>query len=287
MTSIKFGNSILLSFVAGAALLLAPGCGNKQSEQAIPPAGSAEPAQSTLPENPPPAATQPAPAPAPAEQPRSQRGRTERAGSPAVKRAPAQTGTSALPTEAPGAATHVAAPAPAPAPPPVVVQAGTHVRVRTGSTLSTKTAVDGQNFVGTLAEPIVVDGVTVAGRGATVAGKVVTADKGGRVKGRASLSVEITSIQLANGRNAAVETGPHTSVAASSAKKDATKVGIGAGLGAAIGAIAGGGKGAAIGAAVGGAAGGGTVLATRGGDAVIPAESVLTFTLQAPLTYTR
>lgn len=285
MTSIKFGNSILLTFVAGTALLLAPGCGSKQSEQAAPPA------QSELPANPPPAANQAVPsqpaAPAPAA---GQRAGTpsqpRRAESRPPQRAGAQPGTSVLPAEAPRAAAAMPAQQ-APAPRPVVVEAGTRVRVRTTSTLSTKTAVNGQNFAGTLAEPIVVDGVTVAGRGANVEGKVIDADKGGRVKGKASISVEITRIQLANGSNAAVETGTYGAVAHSAVKKDATKVGIGAGLGAAIGAIAGGGKGAAIGAAVGGAAGGGTVLATRGEDAVIPAESVLTFTLKAPITYTR
>lgn len=286
MTSIKFGKTILLSFVAGTALLLAPGCGSKQSEQA------AAPAQSELPANPPPAENQAAPSqpaatPAPAAGQRAgAAAQSRRAESRPGQRGGAQPGTSVLPTEAPRAAVETPAPA-APAPKPVVVEAGTHVRVRTTSTLSTKTAVDGQNFAGTLAEPIVVDGVTVAGRGANVQGRVLTADKGGRVKGKASISVAITHIQLANGSNAAVETSSYGAVAKSAVKKDATKVGIGAGLGAAIGAIAGGGKGAAIGAAVGGAAGGGTVLATRGEDAVIPAESVLTFTLQAPITYTR
>ncbi|MCX6625285.1 MAG: hypothetical protein NTY38_30340 [Acidobacteria bacterium] len=169
----------------------------------------------------------------------------------------------------------------------LVLEAGTQVRVRTTSTISTKTAVDGQVFAATLAEPIVVDGLVVAERGANVEGRVLTADKGGRVSGKATLSVELTRIHLANGTAAAVDTGSFVEAASSTKKKDATKVGIGAGLGAAIGAIAGGGRGAAIGAAAGGAAGGGMVLATRGDDAVIPAESILTFTLKAPVTLTR
>jgi outer membrane lipoprotein SlyB len=59
-------------------------------------------------------------------------------------------------------------------------------------------------------------------------------------------------------------------------------VGGGAALGAIIGAIAGGGKGAAIGAASGAGAGAGTQIFTRG-SVKVPAESVLTFQLEAPL----
>ena len=60
--------------------------------------------------------------------------------------------------------------------------------------------------------------------------------------------------------------------------------GGGALLGTLIGAVAGGGKGAAIGAAVGGAAGATTQVMTRGHEVKVPAESVLTFKLETPLT---
>jgi len=56
------------------------------------------------------------------------------------------------------------------------------------------------------------------------------------------------------------------------------------GIGAIIGAIAGGGKGAAIGAAAGGGLGGGVQAATKGQQIKLPSETVLNFTLQAPLT---
>jgi len=60
-------------------------------------------------------------------------------------------------------------------------------------------------------------------------------------------------------------------------------VGGGAIIGAVIGAIAGGGKGAAIGAGVGAAGGAGAQVLTRGRNVSVPAESLLTFTLQEPL----
>ena len=61
-------------------------------------------------------------------------------------------------------------------------------------------------------------------------------------------------------------------------------VGGGALFGTLLGAVAGGGKGAAIGALAGGAAGAGGEMATRGRRVRVPAESLLTFQLQQPLS---
>jgi outer membrane lipoprotein SlyB len=55
-------------------------------------------------------------------------------------------------------------------------------------------------------------------------------------------------------------------------------------LGGIIGAIAGGGKGAAIGAAAGAGAGGGIQAASKKQTIKLPSETVLNFTLQAPIT---
>jgi len=186
------------------------------------------------------------------------------------------------------ARTAPAAQAPAkPAPPrEFTLASGTPVHVRTTSAISTKTAKAGDVFEATLTEPLVVDNYVVAAKGATVKGHVATSDPGGRVKGVASISVALTSVTDTTGAVIGINTSPIGHQAASTKKKDAMKVGIGAGIGAAIGAIAGGGKGAAIGAGAGGAAGTGTVLATRGDAAVIPAESALTFKLTAPVTVT-
>lgn len=153
--------------------------------------------------------------------------------------------------------------------------------MRTTSTLSTASVQSGQTFSATLAEPLIVDGKVLAPQNADVDAVVVNADKGGRVKGVASISVRLTQLHLDSGP-VAVKTGAYTKEARATKKADAIKVGIGAGIGAAIGAIAGGGKGAAIGAGSGAGAGTGVVLATRGEPAVIAAESLLTFRLTAP-----
>jgi hypothetical protein len=168
-------------------------------------------------------------------------------------------------------------------PPSVTIVAGTPIKIRTQTTLSTKETKTGDSFTATLAEPIVVDGNTVAPRGAQVTGLVVDSDPGVRVKGVATISVRLTQLRV-NGRSIEIQTRTIAREAHATKRKDAAKVGIGAGIGAAIGAIASGGEGAAIGAGAGGAAGTGLVLATHGDPAVIGAESVLTFKLTAPVT---
>ena len=67
-------------------------------------------------------------------------------------------------------------------------------------------------------------------------------------------------------------------------KRTGEFIGGGAALGAIIGAIAGGGRGAAIGAAAGAGAGAGTQILTRGKTVKLPAESLVTFRLEQPIS---
>lgn len=172
-----------------------------------------------------------------------------------------------------------------PAAKPVTLPEGTQIVIRTTNTLTTKELKNGERFLATLHQPLVVDGVTLAAKGAEVEGVVVESDPGGRVKGVAQLGVALRSIQTAAGK-VEIQTGAYVTEAKSSVKKDVTRGAIMTGVGAAIGAIAGGGKGAAVGAGVGAGAGTATAVATRGEPAVIPAESVLTFRLKQPVTVT-
>lgn len=167
-----------------------------------------------------------------------------------------------------------------------VLGVGTALRVRTTTTLSTKTATTGEQFVATLEDPLVEGTWVIAPKGARVEGFVVESDKGGRVKGVASISIRLNGLTTADGQRLEISTNTMARQATPARKKDAVKVGIASGVGAAIGAIAGGGKGAAVGAAAGAGAGGGAVLATRGAPAVIAAETVLGFELRAPLSVT-
>ncbi len=174
-----------------------------------------------------------------------------------------------------------------PAPPKlraVTLDAGTPIKIRTTTTLSTKSATSGESFMASLAEPIVDGNWVIAPKGATVYGVVAESDPGGRVKGVASLAIRLTKLETADGETIDLSTSIYATEAKSTKKKDATKVGIASGVGAAIGAIAGGGKGAAIGAGVGAGAGTGAVMATHGDPAVIPSESVVNFKLREPVT---
>lgn len=167
---------------------------------------------------------------------------------------------------------------------PLTVPAGTAIPVRLTTAISTKTQATGSAFAANLDQDLVVNGRTVARRGAPVRGVVAYSTKGGRVKGKAQLSLRLTSLQMADGHNVAIATSTYGQQARATKKKDAAKIGGGAALGAAIGAIAGGGAGAAIGAAAGGTAGTGLVMSTRGDQVTIPSESRMTFRLRAPVT---
>jgi hypothetical protein len=197
------------------------------------------------------------------------------------KSAAAQPG--ATPAAAPAPAAE-AVPLPPPAAPPLTLKAGSAIVVRTTSALSSDKSESGASFTAHLEKPLVVDGVVVAPRGADPTGRVVEAEDGGRVKGLARLSLRLVSLVDATGRTREIRTSLSARRARATKKRDAAKIGIGAGIGAAIGAIAGGGKGAAIGAGSGGGAGTGLVLATKGEQVRLPAESVLRFTLAAPVT---
>ena len=177
---------------------------------------------------------------------------------------------------------------PPPPPPPrqVTLNAGALIPVRLIDGLSTERNNSGDMFTGTLDQPLVVEGLVIAERGARVEGRVASSDRGGKVSGVAALAVQLTRIHLSDGQTIAVQTDNFDRKAEASHKTDAAKVGGGAAIGAIIGAIAGGGKGAAIGAGVGGGAGAGDVLLTRGKPAALPSETRITFRLSAPVTVT-
>ena len=173
-----------------------------------------------------------------------------------------------------------------PEPRSVTIAAGTLIPVRLNEKVSTETHFQNDTVQVTLDAPLIVNGMVVAERGSRQLAKVVLVEPPGRVKGRATIALELAQLRTSDGQSVDVSTETFTHQAASSARKEATKVGVMAGIGAAIGAIAGGGKGAAIGAGVGGAAGAGTVLGTKGEQAELENETRLTFKLKQPVTLT-
>jgi len=137
----------------------------------------------------------------------------------------------------------------------------------------------GDQFMASLAEPIVVKGETVVERGAKIRGLVADAEGSGRVKGTANIRLILTSI-IAGEKTYPIVTKPYYAESAATKGRDAGIVGGAAGIGAAIGAIAGGKGGAGKGAIIGGAAGTGTVLATKGKEVEFDSETKLKFMLE-------
>ena len=150
-----------------------------------------------------------------------------------------------------------------------VIPNGTQLVAVLNTPVSTQASQAGDRFTMQVRSPSQFDGAIIEGR-------VATADKSGRVSGRANVSLEFDTIRLRNGQTYRFA-GIIDSVKAANGDdvginnegtirdsnqttKTVTRAGIGAGIGALIGAIVGGGQGAAIGAAIGAGAGGGSVL---------------------------
>jgi|HubBroStandDraft_6_1064221.scaffolds.fasta_scaffold15115_3 hypothetical protein len=206
----------------------------------------------------------------------------------ACSKKPDQTTDTSTATPAPAAtAPAPAQPAPAPVqeqprPQPIIVPSGTTVTVRLAQAVGSKLSQAGQSFSGTVASAIVIDGRTAIPAGATASGTVVDAKPLGRFAGGASLSLQLTSINL-RGTDRAIQTSVVSQTAKGKGKRTAVLAGGGAAVGALIGGLAGGGKGAGIGALAGGGAGTGGAAFTGNKDIVLPAESALSFTLTQSL----
>ena len=168
---------------------------------------------------------------------------------------------------------------------------GTALTAVLNSPLSTKTSANGDRFTMEVRSPSQYQGAIIEGR-------VSTADRSGRVSGRAALSLEFEQIRLRNGQTyrfsglidsvknsngdtvninneGVVRDGNQTT-------KTVARAGIGAALGALIGAIAGGGSGAAIGAGVGAGAGAGSVILQGRDDLELNSGTEFNLTSSAP-----
>jgi hypothetical protein len=163
--------------------------------------------------------------------------------------------------------------------------AGTTLRVVLDTGVGSDTSRTEEAVQGHLSSPVVVHGDTVLAEGTRVGGVVTSAERSGKVKGRAHIAVRFDTITpRGDDERYRIRTATVQRTAASTKKKDAVKVGGGAAGGAIIGAIVGGKKGAAIGTAVGGGAGTAAVLATRGDEVHLPKGSALTLRLSEPVT---
>jgi hypothetical protein len=165
----------------------------------------------------------------------------------------------------------------------VTIPAGTTLQLELKSAVGSDTSSVEQPVRAELRAPVTIDGHVALPAGSEVMGVVTSAERSGRVKGRASVAYRFNTIH-ANGESYDIQTSSISHTAEATKKKDATKIAVGAGAGAALGAILGGGDGAAKGAAVGGAGGTGVVLATRGKEVQVGPGAGVTTRLTAPVT---
>jgi hypothetical protein len=220
------------------------------------------------------AAPTPTPAPAPSTAPAS---------------TPATAAASETPTADSGPRLRPASERP-PAQPPVASAANAGYTLPTGSkitiqlvdSISSDTSKAGSTFIAVLDQPLTVDGIEIAPRGADVRGRITAANDAGAISGKSELGLELTQLYV-NGIPYALSTSEYSQAGESRTGETVKRAGIGAGIGAVIGAIAGGGKGAAIGAGVGGGAGTASQVLTKGEKLNIPSETKLEFTLRSPL----
>jgi len=193
------------------------------------------------------------------------------------------------PTPPAQAAAAAAPPAPIPPPPPqpkqVVIPANSSLIIRMIDGVDSQVNRAGEIFHASLDAPLMVDDQVVAPKGADVYVRLSAAKSAGHMTGKSELHMELVQLEF-QGRSYPLTSSTYSAAGSSRGKNTAAKVGGGAAVGAIIGAIAGGGAGAAIGAGVG--AGGGAVWngVTRGQQIKIPAETMLEFQLEQPVTIT-
>jgi hypothetical protein len=190
------------------------------------------------------------------------------------------------PPTAPAAVPPDNAPPPAPVPPPpqkITIEQGTQISIRLIDSIDSEKNQVGDTFHGTLNAPLSADGGEAIPAGTDVTGHVADVRSAGKFKGQSLVVLQLDNI-TANGQTYTLQTDKYSKEGSSRGKNTAEKVGGGAIIGGIIGAIAGGGKGAAIGTAAGAGVGGGVQATGKGQQIKLPSETVLNFTLQAPVT---
>jgi len=168
---------------------------------------------------------------------------------------------------------------------PVTVPQGTLLQLRTSEGLDAKHAKDGQPVQFTVIRDVAVGGVLALPKGATVHGVISEAKHvgSGDLGGSSELALRLTSLDL-GGQSYPLDS-DQFKVKGPSKTGQTVGNAVGGGiLGTIIGCAVGRGVGCAIGAGAGVAAGVGASAASSGPNVWIPAEALVTFHLNTPLT---
>ncbi len=168
-----------------------------------------------------------------------------------------------------------------------VIPAGTQLQIRTNETIQADSQSAGRSYSAEISQDVLgPNGQVLLPKGSPAQLTVQNVTAGNMGVGSNEVALALQSVNV-NGRTYNVisnttKEGGNRGIGAN--KRTAEMTGGGAVLGTVIGAVAGGAKGAVIGAIVGGGAGAAAQVATRGKEVKVPAESLLTFRLDQPLT---
>ena len=168
---------------------------------------------------------------------------------------------------------------------PVTIPKGTLLMLRTSESVGSKHAKEGEPVEFVVIRNVNVGNVLAIPRGATVHGVVTEAKKPGDLGGSAELALKLTSLDL-GGQSYPVDSGLFKVKGPNKAGRTAGSA-IGTGiLGTMIGCAVRGPVGCGVGAGIGVAAGTAASAASPGPNVWIPAEALVEFHLNAPLTVT-
>ena len=183
----------------------------------------------------------------------------------------------------PASAPPVQTPPPPPPPKRLIIDQGTQLSIRLVDPIDSEKNQSGDTFHATLNTALTSDGEEAVPVGAELSGHLVDVKSAGKFKGQSAVVLQLDSL-TSGGKTYSLQTDQYRKEGNSRGKNTAEKVGGGAILGGIIGAIAGGGKGAAIGSAAGAGVGAGAQEVSKSQQIKLPSETVLNFTLQAPIT---
>jgi hypothetical protein len=158
------------------------------------------------------------------------------------------------------------------------IPSGQEIDARLENELSSATAAPEQRFQATTAADLYRGNEVLIPAGSTLRGVVSSVTKATRTERKGSMTVAFDQITI-RGRSYPMRGTVTQALESEGIRGEAAKIGAGAGIGAIIGGIIGGAKGALLGVLIGG---GGTIAATEGKDAVVPAGTILRVRLDTP-----
>lgn len=216
-----------------------------------------------------------------------------------ANRAPERTPPAPVVTPAPAPVAEPTAVAAAPVDPPrseppaappapqfeeLVVPASSVIGLHVESSITSERARVEDRVDARVTRDVLADGRVAIPAGSRAIGTVTTVERGGKIKERARLGIRFHTLVLADGTELPIRTEAIVREGESPAGDSSRKIGGAAIGGAVLGAIFGGGKGAAIGGAVGAGAGTAATMAGDRNAATLPAGTVVTVRLSAPVT---